>query len=507
MTQQPRLLHDLLSEQARSEPDRPALHFDGSTLSYAQLHKLVVVLAECIAATGEPGDRIGVLAWNHPEYVAMLYAVPRAGRVLVPLNSRLAPAELAAQIQRAGIGLLFADGDLLRRLETGASLPDALRCIRFGTDFLGALPPTASTIMPEVLPEATAWLLYTSGTTGQPKGAMLSHRSILAGLVSAASGRPVDSQDVYLYPFPLFHVSAHNVLLQHKHGAAVLLVASFDADEVLTCCREQGVTTMSLAPTMVRMLIDNPGFKWSDLAAIRTIGYGASAMPSALLQRLCQGCTVGLSGGYGMTELSGSVAFLDVAGHRRAVSEAPGLLASVGKLVPGVEARLVTSDGEEVSSGGKGEILIRGAQLMLGYWGDAPGTAAVIVDGWLHTGDIGRFDAEGNLYIVDRLKDMVLSGGENVASREVEEVLLAHPGVSDVAVVGLPDAQWGEAVCALVVLKLTSQHPEDELIGHCRGLLAGYKTPKFIRFSSSLPVNASGKIDKPAVREYLASTR
>jgi acyl-CoA synthetase (AMP-forming)/AMP-acid ligase II len=320
----------------------------------------------------------------------------------------------------------------------------------------------------------------------------------MAGLRSAALGRPVEPGDRYLYPFPLFHVAAHNVLLQHQHGAAVVLTRSFDAAATLETCRELQVTTMSLAPTMIAMLLDHPDFSPADLQSVRTIGYGASAMPQTLLRRLLAETDVGLCQSYGMTELSGSAAFLTVADHRLAADTRPELLQSVGKPLPTVQIRLAGEGGRDCATCESGEILVRDRQCMRGYWNQPEATALAIVDGWLRTGDIGRFDAEGYLYIVDRKKDMIISGGENVASREVEEVMRRHPAVRDCAVIGLPDPRWGESICC--ILQLEAEVDDSELVDHCRRFLAHYKTPRRWIRMASLPLNAAGKVDKPALR-------
>ena len=439
-----------------------------------------------------------MLAWNCPEFVELIYAVPASGRVLVPLNARLAPAELAFQLQSAGVSTLFGDPELLRPLLREQELAVDMTVIDLEEDYEQwlACGPTAQ--LPPTDPADPVWILYTSGSTGRPKGAVLTHASFMAGLRSAALGRPVESRDKYLYPFPLFHVAAHNVLLQHQYGAAVVLTRSFDAAATLAACRELQVTTMSLAPTMIAMLLDHPDFSPDDLQSVRTIGYGASAMPQTLLRRLLSETDVGLCQSYGMTELSGSAAFLTVADHQLAAGTRPELLQSVGRPLPTVEIRLVGEDGRNCATGESGEILVKARQCMRGYWNQPEASALAIVDGWLHTGDIGRFDAGGYLYIVDRKKDMIISGGENVASREVEEVMRRHPAVKDCAVIGLPDARWGEAICCVVQLQAGAT--EAELMDHCRRFLANYKTPRRWIRVASLPLNAAGKIDKPALR-------
>lgn len=255
---------------------------------------------------------------------------------------------------------------------------------------------------------------------------------------------------------------------------------------------------MSLAPTMIAMLLDHPDFNPDDLATVRTIGYGASAMPQTLLQRLFSELDVGLCQSYGMTELSGSAAFLTVQDHQLAASSRPELLGSVGKPLPTVQLQLQDDSGSAGRADLPGEILIKAEQCMSGYWQQPEATAATIIDGWLHTGDIGRLDSEGYLYIVDRKKDMIISGGENVASKEVEEALRTHPAIKDCAVIGLPDARWGETICAVLVCK--TDVADSELENHCRQLLAGYKRPRQWHRLDALPTNASGKIDKAKLR-------
>jgi len=492
------LLHHLPAIQAGLRPDAVALWWQGEPTTYTQLNQRVEQLAARLAAVGGPGDRIGVLAWNCPQFIELIYACSASGRILVPLNVRLAPAEWLYQLDAAGVRLLFADGELLRALHAHPEFPPGFNSVDLQANYAHWLQNSPVAPLPALGAEDPAWILFTSDSTGRPKGAVLSHRSFFAGLESAALARPVAADDKFLYPFPLFHVAAHNVLLQHQHGAAVVLLRSFNAEETLRACRELGVTTMSLAPTMLAMLLEHPSFSPVDLAAVRTIGYGASAMPETLLRRLLAETGVGLCQSYGMTELSGSAAFLTVEDHRLAAADQPELLQSVGKPLARVELKLVDAAGNACASGEQGEILVRAPQCMQGYWQQPEATAAALADGWLHTGDIGRFDAQGYLYIVDRKKDMIISGGENVASREVEEAVRRHPAVRDCAVIGVPDPRWGERVCAVVVV--AGEVSDADLTAHCKTLLAGYKTPRVWRRVDALPLNAAGKVDKPALR-------
>jgi len=338
-----------------------------------------------------------------------------------------------------------------------------------------------------------AWLVYTSGTTGRAKGAMLTHASLRAAADAAAGARKVADDEVYLYAFPLCHVAAFNLVIQHGAGRPVVLMPGFEAGRFLDDVEQHGVTATSLAPTMITMLLEAGAFDAGRLGSLRRIGYGASPIPESLLRRLDAVLPrVGLSQGYGMTELSGNAVYLDADDHRRALHEAPHLLPAAGRPAPGVELRIAAD----------GEICVRAPQVMAGYWNRPDSTAEVLVDGWLHTGDIGRIDDDGYLFVVDRKKDIIVTGGENVASREVADVLFGHPDVIEAAVVGVPDEQWGEAVCAVVVGRHGGCVDQAEIVAHCRGRLAGFKKPRHVLQIDELPKNAGGKIVNREVREW-----
>ena len=492
------LLHHLIEQQAAKEPDSIALWWQHTAISYATLYRNAIATAKRLASIGNVGDRVAVLSWNCPQFVELIYGAAAAGKVLVPLNTRLAPAELNYQLQSAGVTMLFGDPELIKPLLAQSEFPYITETIFLDEQYLQWREFGPCNNLPENRSEDLAWILFTSGSTGRPKGAMLSHRSFMAGLESAALARPVLSYDRYYYPFPLFHVSAHNVLLQHLYGASVVLARSFDATDALAACSELRVTTMSLAPTMIALLLDDPRFTPKHLDSVRTIGYGASAMPQTLLQRLLNETDVGLCQSYGMTELSGSVSFLTVDDHREAAHEKPTLLQSVGRPLSTIKLKLVDEEGRNCATGAVGEIWVKGTQCMIGYWEDDAATEQAMINGWLLTGDLGRFDEEGYLYIVDRKKDMIISGGENIASREIEEVLRRHASVKDCAIIGLSDPKWGESPCAVVRLK--NDVSDSELRDHCRIFLANYKTPRHWVRVDDLPLNASGKIDKPLLR-------
>lgn len=498
-------LDDLIGYWAAATPDEPALVFDDRTWSFAELADLITSWATLVTEATGPGDRVAVLSDNRPEMVALLYAVPAAGRVLVPLNSRHAPAELAEQLARSGATLLLGSTDLLAALAPAlhADIPT------IDLDLPAAQGPRSVTDRRTGAEDDVAWIIFTSGTTGRPKGALLTHASLLAAVRATAGGRPLADDEVYLYPFPLFHVSAYNVLHAHARGRPVVLLARFVAAQVLALTARHRVTAMSLAPTMVRLLLDETGGRPdARLATLRTVAYGAAPMPATLLADANAALDCDFAQGYGMTELSGNAVFLSPADHRAALAGDERLGRAAGRAAPGVEVRTVDDDGAAVPVGEPGEIVVRAGQVCAGYLDDPAATAEAIRDGWLHTGDVGVLDADGLLTIVDRAKDVVVTGGENVASREVEDVALSHPVVAQVAVIGLPDDRWGEAVTAVVV-PAADATPEDlaslteSLRAHVGAQLAGYKKPRRVVLVDVLPVNAGGKVDKRALRQRL----
>ena len=494
---QPQFLHELPRVCAESAPDSWAL-LGETRFTYGELSERVDRLARYLAEQYSPDSRVSVLAWNSNDYLILIYACSAAGLVLVPLNTRLAAAEWRYQLQSTRPSLLVYGAEFEQQSRDLAAVFE-IEYTQIGT-LIECRANVSGKALPSVTPDSPVWILHTSGSTGKPKGAMLTHQSFLAGLESAAQGRPVLDTDVYLYPFPLFHVSAHNVFLQHRHGAAVWLLPGFDAERVLSLCEQGQVSTLSLAPTMIAMLLDLPSYNPAKLAGVRAIGYGASAMPLPLMNRLLGTLDIELSQSYGMTELSGSISFLKPEDHRAGLTD-PSIMRSVGRPVKGVEVTIRNDQGDALPPGSTGEVCVKAAQCMQGYWERLEDTESAIGAGYLRTGDLGFFDDRGYLTLVDRKKDMIISGGENVASREVEDVLAAHVSVKQVAVVGLPHERWGEVVCACLVLRQAVG--AEELDVFCRAQLAAFKCPKRYVTLESLPLNASGKIDKPALRQAL----
>jgi acyl-CoA synthetase (AMP-forming)/AMP-acid ligase II len=504
------LLHEVVHRAARDHPDRTALVHGDRHLTFSELAGRIDLAAAVVAGMVPPGGRVAAIGPNHPGWVELYHGVPAAGRVLVFLNHRLSGSELAVLVRRSGAVALVGDAAQLARLgDAGVDLPSL---DWEGWDAALSLAPDEGSPLDgdgarSNDPHDAAWLLYTSGTTAAPKGATLTHSSILAAVAASTAARPVEPDDVYLFPFPLCHVAGYNVVHRHANGRPVVLVDGFEPRSFCAAVQAEAVTSTSVAATMLAALLDHVDAEpaaLGQLATLRSVAYGAAPMAPSLLRRAHDVLGVDLAQGYGMTELSGNAVFLDAAAHRRGLAGEEHLLRAAGVPAPGVEVRVAGADDRSLPVGEVGEILVRAPQVMAGYWDDPVATAAALRGGWLHTGDVGRLDAEGLLYVVDRSKDVIITGGENVSSREVEDVLLAAPGVARVAVVGVPDPTWGENVCAVVVPTPGAGFDADALVATARAHLAGFKVPRHVVVVDRLPVNAAGKIVKADLRDWLA---
>ncbi|NDU75653.1 AMP-binding protein [Actinomadura sp. DSM 109109] len=500
-----RRLYDVLDGAARETPGAPALSVGGTTWTFRELRARADALSAHLSARCSPRARVALLAHNRPEYVAAYYGVPRDGRVLVPLNQRLHPREWADQIVRCGAELVIGEPDLLERLALEGGLPDGGPPFADVTGLPWDGPAPARDGIGD--PGEVAWLMFTSGTTGRPKGVRLTHGNLLAGVAVTASGRPVLPGDVFCTPFPLCHVAGYQVVLHHLFGRHAVVLRRFAPAVLVDAARRHGVTNLSLAPTMLGDLLAHLEGDAAALealrATVRVVAYGSAPMPVPLLRRAFAVLGCDLNQGYGMTELSGNATFLSPADHRAAVAGRPELAASAGRPGGGVEIAVVGEDGTPLPPGAQGEVVVRGAQVADGYWDDAGATAEAFAGGWFRTGDAGRIGEDGYLYLADRIKDVIITGGENVSSREVEDVLRTVPGVGEVAVVGLPDPRWGQSVCAVIVPDGAPPREED-LAAACRARLAGFKTPRRFAFVAALPRTATGKIRKAALRARLA---
>lgn len=466
--------------------------------TFGELHERARCLAGLVGEHGDAGATVALVGPNDPAWIDAYYGVPAAGMVASFVNHRLSTAQIVAALRRAEPGLVLA----AEGIDTG-DLPT----VRFGAEYeamLARATPAPTREVPDADDErragdaAVAWHIPTSGTSGTAKIVQLTHASILAAVRSAHAVRPVVGDEVYLFPFPLCHVAGYNVVTYHRLGRPVVLVDRFDAAAVLDAIDTHRVTHISLAPTMLVTLLEHLASTGRAApTSLRCVTYGSAAIERSLLERSMHTLGCGFSQGYGMTELSGNAVFLSPADHRAGLSDRPHLLAAAGRPAPEVRVCLLDDDGRDLGDG-PGEIAVRAPQVMAGYL-DAGANAATFVDGWMRTGDVGRLDEDGYLYVIDRKKDIIISGGENISSREVEDALSRHPGVAEVAVVGLPDATWGEIVCAVVVRRDPAVGV-DELLDYGRATIGGYKKPRRIEFVDALPRTASGKVVKADVR-------
>ncbi|MFK8051348.1 MAG: long-chain fatty acid--CoA ligase [Woeseiaceae bacterium] len=485
-------------------PDRRALVFEGAETTYSALENRVRRLAKGLSEAGVcRGDRVGYVGVNHPDFIDSMLATWALGAIFVPLNFRLTGAELVFMINDAGIHTLFADDSLRPVIEP---VRDQLRCQHFiaaenPADHWGHIAALIANHDPiEHLHRAgqhdTAVIMYTSGTTGKPKGAMLSHGNLFWNNASSAMDIHIQSDDISLVAAPLFHIGGLNVTLLNalQNGVTIVLHRGFDPNQTLKDIADYGCTTMFGAPAMFLFMAQQPEFADSDLSSLRMLIVGAAPVPKSLLE-IYGARNVALNQGYGLTETAPFVSFLTSEHLEQKMGSAgkPGLLG---------EVRIANAAGESVPAGEVGEILYRGANVMQGYWNRPEATAeAIDSKGWFHTGDAGYLDGDGFLFISDRVKDMVISGGENVYPAEVESVMFEHPAIAEVAVIGVPDKKWGEAVTAVVACNPDQNLTLDELRTFCDGRLARYKLPLNLYLIDALPRNPAGKVLKFELRD------
>ena len=462
-----------IRDRGRLTPERTAIDFCDRTVTYGELDRDSSRLAAELMGRGlGRGDRVAVLADNCPEYVTLFFACAKAGLVMTPLNWRLAPPELAYQVDHSGASVVLASRSRLEQAEQVVAEAEHRPPIRPLED-----PPEAEGDVDVVVEDDDPlFLIYTSGTTGRPKGAVLTHANCFWTNTAIDRLMDVTTFDVVLQVLPQFHVGGWNVqpLLAWWKGATVVLEPSFDPGRALRLIEEKRVTTMMGVPANYLFMAEHPSFATTDLSSLRMAVVGGAPMPESLIETwTARG--VSLVQGYGLSEASPNVLGLPPEYVKEKVGYA-------GKAYPHVEVALEGSDGSLIDGPGTGELLVRGPSVFAGYWNDPAATAEAMRGGWLHTGDVAERDADGFYRIRDRIKDMYISGGENVYPAEVESVLMAHPDVVEAAVVGVPDERWGEAGVAVVV----TRRPLDpeELLDWCREL-AGFRCRE--RSGSSTP--------------------
>jgi O-succinylbenzoate-CoA ligase len=499
------LLGDLLRRNAKLYPNKTAIIFEDQRWSYAELDKRVKKLANGLRANGVGrGDRVGLLEHPCPQYIELYIAIPKTGAVLVPLNCRLTGHELEYIINDAEIKMLIMGKEFvgvidsirgdLETVRTFFSIGEAHSGMSQYEDLIKGFSPELPEI--EVEEDDVAVQMYTSGTTGRPKGAMLTHKNLMSMYMSRLVDLKLDKDDIFLSSVPYYHIAAEYALIILYIGGTLVIHNKFDPGCFLETIETEKVTLSLGVPSMINFLVQHMEKHPMDydLSSIKIFLYGASPMPVALLRKAIEAFKCNFFHSYGLTEASPGATLLEP-------EESERRPASCGKEIFNVEARVVNERGVDVKPGEPGEIILKGDNVMKGYWKLPEDTAKTIKNGWLYTGDIATVDEEGYIFIMDRKDDMIISGGENIYPREIEEVLYAHPSILEVAVIGVPDEQWGESVKAIVVLREGESVSEGEIIDFCKKNMASYKKPKSVEFLDILSRNPAGKVLKKELRE------
>ena len=506
-------LHDFFDYWAREQPGAEFAVAGGRSLTWGEAGAIADRLAARLVATGcRKGDRVAVLARNTPWFLLLYFAAAKAGVVLVPLNWRLAPREWAAILADAEpVALIAGASEAAAVDEIRGDLEGIAHFVAAGAADGGAWEPLERWLRdgPATAPSVEVgdvdplYQMYTSGTTGVPKGAVLSHRAVTANVVQLSLAVPAAAGERGLVVLPIFHASVipTSFSLLFQGGSAVILDA-FDPEHVVRVIDSERIAVATFVPAMLQACLVSVGdIADREYPELRSIHYGASPVAEDTLRQAMAAFGCGFVQSYGMTETAQALTFLSPADHRRALDTRPELLLSAGRAAAGTALGVVDEVGAPVAGGEPGEIRVRGPQLMSGYWRRPEATDAALRDGWLHTGDVGRIDGEGYLFVEDRVKDMVVSGGENVYPRVVESVLFEHPAIADAAVIGVPDPRWGETVKAVVSLRAGMSATEAEILDFCRPRLGGFERPRSVEFRDELPRTVTGKVLKRVLRE------
>jgi long-chain acyl-CoA synthetase len=505
---------DIIRRSAHRFPNKTALIFGKERLSYEALNSRINRLADSLMKGGlKKGDRIAALLHNGPEFFEIYFASAKLGGIFVPINNLLKKNELKQIFEYIEPAAIFFDGEYFEHLETMGS---TLKASRFqvgagggsgpGVDQYEALINDGKDEEPavKVADDDIASIFLTSGTTGVPKGAMRTHRHAYIDTLVGSVELNLRQDDRMLMVFPFYHVTWEDNL-RHILMANTIVIrreGSFDAKEVFGLLEAHEITVCQLVPTMISTMLQMEDVDAYDLSRFRLLTYTASPMPVELLKKTMKRFKCRFMQFYGQTETGPLTTILRPEDHLLDGSDLQlARLASAGRTVLNYEARIVDEHGKDVPVGEVGELIVRSESMTIGYWKLPEETAKTIKNGWLYTGDFGRMDDQGYVYIVDRKNDMIISGGKNIYPREIEEVLYKHDAVLEAAVVGVPDDHWGESVRALVVLKPGKKADEEDIISFCKEHLASYKKPRWVEFREELPKNPTGKILKRVIRD------
>jgi acyl-CoA synthetase (AMP-forming)/AMP-acid ligase II len=510
----PRGFPDVLESNAGTVPDGPALTYRGAVTTHRELRDRAHAVAGAFRSLGlGKGDRVAVKLYNRPELLELLFGAALSGVIMVPLNYRLAESELMRILDEVEPSVLFLTSEFKESATGSAALARPPRLV-----YVGSEPIAGAASYEQLLAEAgpapeesqgspddLLSIMYTGGTTGGSKGVMQSHGGWVSAVESEVAGVRF-GQETMLAAMPLFHVGMVHPLCVLSLGGHVILHERVVLEDILDTIERDRVTMTVLLPTSVgdieRLLQERP----RDVSSLRHLLYGAAPMPLTTVARAIGSFGAVLTGVYGMTEASGTVATLGKSDHQREMSSGQeARLQSVGRPLPGISAECWDEDGRPLPANEVGEIVLRGGGVMKGYWRRPDMTAEALRDGCLRTGDLGRIDEDGYIFLVDRKSNMIITGGENVYPKEVEDVLVGHPDVLEVAVLGVPDEKWGEAVSALVVPRPGCELSEGDILEYGREHLTGYKRPRAIRFADALPKTTVGKVDRRALADLFVA--
>jgi len=497
---------DWVARRSQLHPEREAIVFGELRLTYRDFNDRVNRVTHALGGMGfRKGDRLAILSLNSNAFLETVFACARLGVILVPINFRLAPPEIEFILEDSGSRVLMTDANLFGMIEDsldkiqiehliveGGSVPDRARAF---SDLVGGQSTESPVIEEPIGGEDPFSLMYTSGTTGRPKGAILTHHNLFWNAVNCMHGFALDEHTRFLISVPLFHAGGLNggAIPTLYAGGTMILESFFHPETSLEQVQKEKITFLGGVPVMLQMMLDVPNFDQVDMSSVKTIMTGAMPVPVPLIQAF-QKKNVAFQQSYGLTEATSSVLSLR---HEDAIRK----VGSAGKPFLHVDVRVAKEDGKDVKRGETGEILVRGGNVMKGYWRRPEETAASLQNGWLRTGDMATVDEEGFVFIKDRKKDLIISGGENIYPAEVESVICQHPKVAEVSVIAVPDPKWGESVRAVIVPKAGQDPTLEEIVDFCETRLARYKRPRSVVLVDELPKNALGKVLRKVLRE------
>lgn len=506
------LFGDIISRNASRIPDQVGIYYGERRWTWKEVDERSNRLANMfLASRVKKGDRVAILDQNSDGYMEIYFGLAKAGIIAVPINYRLSPAEMVNLINNAEPQALIIGGDYFKLAESlKAKLPSVKRYIGMGSppgwmeDYESLLRgQPASEPEVEVQEDDIFSIMYTSGTTGLPKGAMSTHRNYTMNALVVIIADHSSRADKNLVVSPLYHAGALFYSTAYMYlGCPQVIMKQFDPKAVLETIEKEKITVCLLIPTMLNFVLNHPDFGKHDTSSLRRIFYGGGPMPLPILEKAIKSLrNCGFTQGYGLTETLETNLLLAEDHVLGGTPKQQERLKSAGRESATYEVKVVNENGNEVPRGQIGEVWVKGPAVIKGFWRNPEETASTIVGGWFKTGDLGKMDEDRYLYIVDRKKDMIISGGENIYAKEIDDVLHSHPAVLEAAAIGVPDKNWGEAVKAVIVLKPGMNPTEDEIIQFCKDRLASYKKPKSVEFVNELPKTASGKILKRDLRE------